>query len=69
MVKGNSGKASRSRHNRRLIVVIICCLSIILLYELSGYGQQRRRRSNREGLRHFSIGGKNNGIGSTWRRM
>jgi hypothetical protein len=44
-MKGNSGRAKRSRQLRKLATVIGICLSIILIYEMTGVPKERRRKS------------------------
>ena len=36
MVKGNNGKAARSRLLQRLFIVVFACATIIIIYEFSG---------------------------------
>jgi len=47
MVKGNSGKAARSRLLKRLLVVVVLCASIIAICESFGYGRLWKSRRNR----------------------
>ena len=59
-IKGNSGKARRTRELNKLVIVFAICIITIAVYELTGMGDnnresQRKKNSLRKAATHHRL--------------
>jgi len=59
-IKGNRGKAQRTRELNKLVIVFSICIIVIALYEITGMGgtsrnSRRKKNSLRSAAKHHSL--------------